>query len=324
MDEIDWLRSFKKVLIYFTKFFAVFAILLAIPIIIQYINGTNSELFWEEILIIGGIVLIPVLVLIPCYIVLIIIYKIINSGRRVINFDKGYIKDLPKHCSPAICSLIYDLKIDVYKDYTATVLYLCIKKYIDLIKDGNRYKLNVIKEKNSSNLGKCEKYVLDIIKGTNRLDENIFKQKIIEEAQEKELITNEKYSKKYKVVFIWIIVIILLIVTFKINKIVFGILFTILGAVIGALGEFNLENYISIVDTQYKRTKDGKNIAIILSGLKRYIKDYTLIKDKEIDYIEILENYIPYALSLGESDIVEEFIKYNEEYRDLIYNRRRD
>ena len=48
----------------------------------------------------------------------------------------------------------------------------------------------------------------------------------------------------------------------------------------------------------------------------------TLIKDKEIDYVQILENYIPYALSLGEADIVEEFIKYNEEYRDLIYNRK--
>ena len=57
---------------------------------------------------------------------------------------------------------------------------------------------------------------------------------------------------------------------------------------------------------------------------KNYIKEYTLMKDKEIDYIQILEDYIPYAISLDEADTIEEFIKYNEEYRDLIYNRKID
>ena len=75
-------------------------------------------------------------------------------------------------------------------------------------------------------------------------------------------------------------------------------------------------------DTEYIRTEDGKNMALLLKGLKRYIKEYTLIKEKEIDYIQILENYIPYTLALDEADAVEEFIKYNEEYRNLIYNRK--
>ena len=77
-----------------------------------------------------------------------------------------------------------------------------------------------------------------------------------------------------------------------------------------------------VVDTEYVRTEAGKNMALLLKGLKRYIDEYTLIKDKEIDYIQILENYIPYALVLDEADAVEEFIKYNEEYRNLIYNRK--
>ena len=38
--------------------------------------------------------------------------------------------------------------------------------------------------------------------------------------------------------------------------------------------------------------------------------------------MQILEDYIPYALALDEADVVEEFIKYNEEYRNLIYDRK--
>ena len=35
--------------------------------------------------------------------------------------------------SPAIISLILDLNISYYKDYTATILYLCYRKYIEEI-----------------------------------------------------------------------------------------------------------------------------------------------------------------------------------------------
>ena len=237
------------------------------------------------------------------------------------SFDKWYVRDLPKHCSPAISSLIYDLKIDVYKDYTATILYLCLKNYLDLIKEGDSYKLKVGKEKDYSKLGRCEKYVLDVIWGKNIFDENKFKQEIIKEAQEKELLTDKKYNKKYKVLLCLIIAIILLIITFKINIIVFCILLSIIGA-IAYVGGVGLQNYIPTVNTEYKRTKGGKNIALLLKGLKRYINEYTLIRDKEIDHIRLLEDYIPYAISLDEAYAIEEFVKYNEEYRDLIYNKK--
>ena len=119
----------------------------------------------------------------------------------------------------------------------------------------------------------------------------------------------------------------LLIIAFNINKILFIICISILGAILYAVylvlemknrNQINLE----VVNTEYVRTEDGKNIALLLKGLKRYINEYTLIKDKEIDYIHILENYIPYALVLDEADAVEDFIKNNEEYRNLIYNRK--
>lgn len=326
MDEIDWLKSTKKAVILFTKVFGGFAIFFAImPLLAGFEHGwdyTNALLF---IALPIGVGLPAILVI--CYFILIIFSKILNSGRTVIDFDKGYIRDLPKHCSPAISSLIYDLKIDVYKDYTATILYLCIKKYLNLVKDGDTYKLELVKQQDYSNLGRCEKYILDIINNKIKFDENQFKKEIIKEAQEKELITDKKHSKITKLLLILILIISSLIITYNINKIVFTILFSIIGAIAYA-GYFifkaksKTQITFDFVNTEYIRTEDGKNIALLLNGLKRYIKEYTLIKEKEIDYIQILENYIPYALALDEAYAVEEFIKYNEEYRDLIYNRK--
>lgn len=326
MDEIDWIKNIKKVLILLAKVYGGCAIFFTIIVLLASPNNdweyTRTLLFIA--LIIGvGLPAIPVI----CYFIISIFLKILNSGRIVINFDKDYIRDLPKQCSPAISSLIYDLKIDVYKDYTATILYLCTKKYIELVKDEETYKIKIAKQQNYTDLGRGEKYVLDIIQDKNKFDENHFKKEIIKEAQEKELITNKMHSKKTKIALILILIVSSLIITYNISKLVFVFLICILGAI--ALAGYMIiieknENQIilDVVDTEYIRTKEGKNMALLLKGLKRYIREYTLIKDKEIDYIQILENYIPYALVLDEADTIEEFIKNNEEYRELIYNRK--
>ena len=325
MDEIDWLKKIKKVFIVFTMVFVGFAIFFDIIVLISPKNGweyTKTLLFISLFIGIGFPAILGI-----GYLIIITILKILNSGRKVINFNKEYIRDLPQHCNPALCSLIYDLKIDVYKDYTATLLYLCIKKYINLIKDGDTYKVELVKQQDYSNLGRCEKYILNIIENKIIFDENQFKKEIIKDAQEKGLITDRKHSKITKIALILILIVSSLFITYYINKIVFIVLVSIL-SVIAYMGYaiINLKNEneitLDIVDTEYIRTEDGKNIALLLSGLKRFIKEYTLIKEKEIDYIQILENYIPYALALDEADAVEKFIKYNEEYRDLIYNRK--
>lgn len=320
MDEIDWINNSKKALIRITKIFMLAGVFFAIFAL------TNSKNDWEykKIMVLASLLIATVMpvILAICFAIICFFAKIFNSGRPVINFDKGYIRELPKHCSPAICSLIYDLKIDVYKDYTATVLYLCIKKYIKLMKDGNSYKLEVIDGKDYSNLGICEEYVLDTIRGKDIFDENKFKQNIIIESKLKELMTNKNDEKKYQIAAICIVIILVLYVLFATKDIGLSIVFIVCGVFIVWLGERSVKSYVPVVDTDYKRTKDGKKIAILLGGLKRYIKDYTLIREKEIEYVQILEDYIPYALALGEADAVEEFIKYHEQYRELIYNRK--
>lgn len=320
MDEIDWIKNTKKAFILFSKIFVGFAIFIAtLALIASSKNGWDATKGSLLISLLIGVGFPAIFGL--CYLIIYILLKVLNSGRTVRDFDIKYIRDLPNHYSPAISSLIYDLKIDVYKDYTATILYLCIKGYINLVKDGETYKVKIVKQKNISNLGRCEKYVLDIVANKNKFDENKFKKEILKEAQEMELITDKKHSKIGRLILILIVAFILLIITYNINKFVFIFLISILGAISYA-GYYIKSINFETVDTEYVRTKNGKDFALLLNGLKKYIKDYTLIKDKDIDYIQILENYIPYALALDEADAVEDFIKSNEEYRDLIYNRK--
>ena len=316
MDELDWKKECKKAFWFFAKIFGGIGIAFSITILCaSYKNGWDysSPLFMIALILGIGFPLILGIV----FIWLNIAEKIINSGKTVMNFEKSYIRDLPKYCSPAIVSIIYNLKTDVYKDYTATVLYLYTKKYIDMEKIGDRYNIKEGTNNDFSSLSKCENYVLDVIRSRKEFNAFNFEQIIINEAQEKKLLTDKKYSKIPKILLVLVIALILLIITYKINFVLFFIYATAAGTT--ALGYYLMNGMDENI--KYKRTKDGKNIALLLKGLKKYMKEYTLIKDKEIDYIQILENYIPYALALGEADAVEEFIKYNEEYRNLIYNR---
>ena len=73
------------------------------------------------------------------------------------------------------------------------------------------------------------------------------------------------------------------------------------------------------VMNKYIVTKKGKEELKKIKAFKNFIKEYTLIKEKDIDYIQILDEYIPYSLSLGTSPKIEEYIKSNEVYRQLIY-----
>ena len=326
MDEIDWVKNIKKAFIFCSK---IFLFMGAFSIVMLLLGALKNG--WESVKV-ALLFVIAVSIGFPLimgigYLIILMILKILYSGKKVVNFDKRYIRDLPNHCSPAICSLIHDLKIDVYKDYTATILYLCIKKYINLIKDGKTYRLELVKDQDYSNLGQCEKYVLNVLDSKTKFDENQFKNEIIKEAQGKELITDKRHSKTPKILLMLIVIIAALIITYNINIIVFYIIAGLTG-MIAIVGWFAItlkiqnEALFDVTDTQYIRTKDGKEIALLLDGLKRYIKEYTLIKEKEIDYMQILEEYIPYALALEEADAVEEFIKYNEEYRGLIYNKK--
>ena len=63
----------------------------------------------------------------------------------------------------------------------------------------------------------------------------------------------------------------------------------------------------------YKRTQKGKEINKKLEGLKHYLKDYSLLSEREAKEIELWEDYLIYSVMFGQNKkVIEEYEKYIE------------
>lgn len=71
-----------------------------------------------------------------------------------------------------------------------------------------------------------------------------------------------------------------------------------------------------IISTKYTATLKLKEEALKLAGLKRYLLEYTLIKDREAIEVELFENYLIYAQMLGIANQVSK--QFKEIYPDMI------
>lgn len=326
MDEIEWMKYLKKCFSYITTFFLVITV-------VGLIYDLKTYIYNQEV---GNLVnnLIGRLVMLLCiniffgilYGIVWIIYKYIHVKINI-NFDREYIRELTNTNPPAITSLIYDLKTEVYKDYTATILELYIKKYINISGFNEEILIHKGPNEDLSKLLEHEKYVYNCIIHKERFDENIFKKCVVEDAQEKDLIIESKV-KNYKLEFFCGIggltlatSIILLSISKNAILSIFAIILLCIS--IGFIGVIPFIHYNLVnLDNKYKITKKGKEELKKIKAFKNFIKDYTLVEEKDIEYVQILEEYIPYSLSLGMSPQVEKYIKENEIYRNLIYKER--
>ena len=60
------------------------------------------------------------------------------------------------------------------------------------------------------------------------------------------------------------------------------------------------------------RTSKGNEVALKFKGLKNFLKDYTLLSERDINYINISDRYLPFALALGVANKLENsYIEYN-------------
>ena len=261
MDEIENVKIIKKML-------KLFAILLVTTVILTLIISTLKEniilnafftFFVNSFIFIDFFIL---MILIPMTIN-ICVSSVQNFIKSKINIsgNKNYVRNIEIKYSPAIISLILDLNISYYKDYTATILYLCYRKYLELLTENDEIKFKILEE-NINDLNPHEQYVYRCINGSG-FNENKFKQLIIEDSKNLGLITT--------------------------------------------------------IDGKIQRTLKGEKEAALWKGFKNYIHDYTLISDKDIRYMVILDEYIPYAIALEEARYIEDFISKNENYRNFIY-----
>lgn len=313
MDEYSWRKQLENYL----KTMSIVFMCIFIFVLLCMIFSDNDLEYKLKILIVFGIVFIAILGFpLIVFLFLFIIHNIVNGKKKTSVKFNEYNRDVPKLYTPAMASLILDLNVEVYQDYTATILDLYVKKYIDIVNDNDKMQFKLLKaEDETLNLQEHERYIYNCIKDKRNFDENDFKMLIVRDAQNSGLISETKYKSKYKLIIIAIVYLIFVLLLYNVNKMLFLFLLLIPIIIVPIIVYMLQEE----VDTKYKRTQKGNEEAKKIIALKQYIRDYTLIKEREIDYVDILEEYIPYALALGEAQKIEEFIANNNRYRNLIY-----
>ena len=252
-----------------------------------------------------------------------IIYVALKIAYRKYNKEKldkidfkndSYYRDTITQYSPGVLSYIDDFKIDE-KDIVATLMSLELKKKIK-IED----KIKVIEE-NEENLEENEKYILDKIINNKVREINImtFENKVISDCINDDLLEEKTDIKKkmIKKILICILIYVVVIIGFYAlpvllngiqseNWVVILLLVTLMLITSLAMFIFPFTTIIYIKSyyfmnklNPYVRNKKSKDINLKLEGLKKYIKDYSLLDQKEYKDMIMWENYLIYSVILG-------------------------
>lgn len=273
-----------------------------------------------------------IIIIIITIIVWITIQLFISFRNKLIllrnNKKEIYIRDIEVDYSPAVLFYLINNKLETKVVLPATILNLCANKIIKLEENQEGY-INIIDLKNKDLVNKLsddEKYAYEMI--TNGINSST----LIEwqEKVQKEYY-KYKFSKKHTTPlriyfnYIYVIIIAVLFAVSLLNNIEDGgwnFVLYIMGFV-----SFSIVPIIEITNnrkkkkkksTQFKDTYTRKG-AIELNKWKKFenfIKDFTLVNEKEYKSIIILGKYLSYSIVLGLNNKCDQELlrKINAEY----------
>lgn len=244
--------------------------------------------------------------------------------------EKDYYREILKEYSPAELSYIDDFKVEIPREIVATILNLKLKRKIEI----NKNEIKVI-DSEIEGLRKTEKFVLqNIVDGKVQIDNSGYIESYAQdEAIKDELIKKNselegrKRNKKMliKIGLTLIILIILFIIICnnaeKINELnnnVISTILTILTFIYSIILFMSLTImpiamivYSLLQINSYSRTEKGEEVNRKIEGLKQYITDYSLLKEKEQNELILWEEYLIYSVIFGlnKTSIVDEISK---------------
>lgn len=227
--------------------------------------------------------------------------------------EQIYVRDIPSSLSPAVVSYLYNQKIEKEKDVVATILNLCAKKVIKLeFNEDNKVIIKNIKKTNVE-LTKDEEYIYNWltkkIEGKFRFNE--WETIVKNEYYQCGFSNNSKlnfYNISRWLYFIVFIIIFISVALFedKINAsetlvngvmtvLVVSFAISFLGGIITAVKQIFTKNS----DTNSIYTRKGAKELAKWNKFKKFIEDFSLIKDANVESIIILERYLAYGIALG-------------------------
>ena len=244
--------------------------------------------------------------------------------------EKEYFREILKGHSPAELSYIDDFKVVPRREITATLLNLKLKKRIEI----NENSIKVINP-SIDGLKKTEEFILkNINEGKIKIGHSGYIESYAQdEAVEDGLVIKNSDKVREKRVRIntrkKVVLGIVSIIAFSIlcnnierlnesNNIIFNIIFIIALIInsITVIYSFMIAPITGIVYrimqiNSYSRSEKGEELNKKIEGLKQYIKDYSLLNEKEQNDLMLWDEYLIYSVifDINSTEIVEEISK---------------
>lgn len=272
------------------------------------------------------VIMLGIFILFSFILGIIISAKMCKRAFQILSVPKtsDFLRDIPTDYSPAIVGYIMNKQALSDSDYIATALYLYKKGYVNCIKDHGKY----IFQKNDMdirNLAKHEEYVYNHITAGINYDMQKFVKLVENDTLQLNLI--EKGREKSH---IWgTIIILFLVFSFviniqdifnipeKYNSIINVLIYIFMIIIFFAIISLIIESARQS-NKEYKLSEKGKKDTVRWKQLKNFLNKYTLIQEKNIEHIKILDNYIVYAISLGEADKIQALIKDDDVFKSYL------
>ena len=210
-----------------------------------------------------------------------------------------------RHFAWKICIHAFEEIVDI----PATILSLIGKNI--LIYENNKLSVQHIEE--LSNLFEHEKYVYECIKEKKKIQPNKFRVNVINDALRFKYIKKNDVKDPFKKAIL--IFLALMILTFVCSIRLIGFPKVLYYSIIVILFICTITSPIAVfnkheldIDNPYKNTRLGNKEIKRLMGLKKYLKEFSLIDKKKIKEVIIWEDYLAYAYMFGiNKKIFEEF-----------------
>ena len=229
--------------------------------------------------------------------------------------EKEYFREILKGHSPAELKYIDDFKINAKREIVAILLNLKLKKRIEI----NESSIKVINP-SLEGLKKTEEFILkNINEGKVKIGHSGYIESYAQdEAIEDELITantkeegEKRVNKRFKkTAIIWILLFIIFgIICSNVERInvienniikslltILLVVFSIFIFISFSITPITSITYFLLQTNSYKRTKKGEELNKKIEGLKQYIKDYSLLDEKEQKDLLLWDEYLVYSV----------------------------
>lgn len=247
-----------------------------------------------------------------------------NMTKIDFSVEKVYFREILKKYSPEVLSYIDDFEVDKTRDIIAVILNLKLKKKIAIEDD----KIIVLDD-DVAGLSQLETYVISrVVKDFGRViinreidiermvREDALKRELITTVKKKDLKKKEEFIKNALYIFVGIMVVIAAVFkealrnslyllfefspnTMTFNDVIIGILM-----LLPIIFIYLYVGYKFFNKGKYKRTDLGEEINYKIEGLKKYIKDYSLLDEKEQEMLEIWDEYLIYSLIFKQNNTI--------------------